>query len=262
VEDFALPLPCSVICTLLGVPEQDHALIQNWAREISSRHTDQQHAASMIRDFCEGYLADLVRHKQAEPGDDLLSRLIGEHVAAGRMTQRKVVSLARLFLTAGHESTTGTLGVGLSALLYHPEQLALLRQDPSLIRGAVEEILRYTDVTHSGRLRTAKEDIEIGGVTLRAGDAIIMHQPTADRDPAVFLNPHAFDITRNARMHLAFGIGMHGCIGQNLARMELQIAIGEIVRRIPGLRPALPIGELRFHHGLAIYGLESLPVAW
>ncbi|TFZ02808.1 cytochrome P450 [Ramlibacter henchirensis] len=263
VEDYARPLPCEVICTLLGVPEQDHGAIQDWARQISSLGTPQQQAADMIKDFCDGYLTELVRRKAADPGDDLLSRLIVNHMKPGRITERKVVSLARLFLTAGHESTTGTLGVGLAALLYHPDQLELLRRDPSLIRNAVEEILRFTDVTHSGRLRTAREDIQIGDVTIRAGDAIIMHQPTADRDPAVFEDPHRFDITRkNARLHLAFGSGIHMCIGQPLARMELQIAIITLVQRLPGLRPLVPLEQLPFHTGLAIYGLESLPVAW
>ncbi len=262
VEDFASPLPCQVICTLLGVPESDHAAIQGWARQISSTFITHEQAAAMTREFCDGYLTDLVRRKTAQPGDDLLSRLIVEPMRAGIINEHKVASLARLMLTAGHESTTGTLGLGLAALLYHPDQLALLQADPKLLRGAVEEILRYTDVTHSGRLRIATEDIELCGVTIRAGDAIIMHQPTADRDPSVFPDPHRFDITRKPKAHLAFGFGIHQCIGQPLARMELQEAIGTLVRRLPGLKPLRPVEELNFHHKLAIYGLESLPAGW
>ncbi len=262
VEDFASPLPCQVICTLLGVPDPDHAALQGWARQISSTSITHDQAAAMSREFCDGYLTDLVRRKNADPGDDLLSRLLVDHMRTGTITEHKVVSLARLMLTAGHESTTGTLGLGLAALLYHPDQLALLQSDPKLIRGAVEEILRYTDVTHSGRLRVAREDIEICGVTIPAGDAIIMHQPTADRDPAVYPDPHRFDITRKARAHLAFGFGIHQCIGQPLARMELQEAIGTLVRRLPGLKALRPVEELTFHHKLAIYGLESLPASW
>jgi cytochrome P450 len=262
VADFAAPLPCQVICTLLGVPEADHRSIQTWASTITSRRTTREEAAQLTREFCDGYLTDLVRSKNADPQDDLLSRLVVQHMRTGTVTERKVVSLARLLLTAGHESTTGTLAVGMAALLYHPEQLALLREDPSLIKSAVEEILRYTDVTHSGRLRTALEDIEIGGVTIRAGEAIIMHQPTANREAGVYADPHRFDITRNPRLHLAFGTGIHGCIGQPLARMELQLGIGTLVQRLPGLTPAQPLESLRFHHGMAIYGLESLPVTW
>lgn len=262
VADFAMPLPCRVICTLLGVPEDDHRSIQKWASTITSLRTTREQAAQLTREFCDGYLTDLVRRKNAEPQDDLLSRLVVEHMRAGTVTERKVVSLARLLLTAGHESTTGTLAVGMAALLYHPDQLAMLRDDPSLIKSAVEEILRYTDVTHSGRLRTAREDIEIGGVTIRAGEAIIMHQPTADREAGVYPDPHRFDITRNPRLHLAFGTGIHGCIGQPLARMELQLGIGTLVQRLAGLTPAQPLERLRFHHGMAIYGLESLPVNW
>ena len=262
VTDFAVPLPCQVICTLLGVPESDHAAIQKWSREISSLATAHEAAASMIKEFCDGYLTDLVQRKDENPEDDLLSRLVVGHMRQGTVSLRKVVSLARLFLTAGHESTTGTLGLGMAALLYHPEQLDKLRNDPALIKSAVEEILRFTDVTHSGRLRTAKQDIEIGGVTIRAGDAIIMHQPTADRQDSIFENPHHFDITRNPTQHLAFGAGIHNCIGQPLARMELQHGIGTLVRRLPELRPKLPIEELNFHGRMAIYGLESLPVTW
>ena len=262
VADFASPLPCDVICTLLGVPESDHAAIQGWAREISSTTNSHEQAAAMQREFCEGYLTDLVRAKIASPGDDLLSWLVTGPLREGVITEHKVVSLARLMLTAGHESTTGTLGLGLAALLYHPDQLTLLQNDPKLIRGAVEEILRYTDVTHSGRLRVAKEDIELCGVTIRAGDAIIMHQATGDRDPSVFPDPHKFDITRKPRAHLAFGFGIHQCIGQPLARMELQEAIGTLVLRLPGLKALRPMEELNFHHKLAIYGLESLPAGW
>jgi cytochrome P450 len=262
VADFAAPLPCQTICTLLGVPETDHALIQNWARDISSRSMSHEAAAAMIADFCEGYLTDLVQRKDETPEDDLISRLVVNHMRPGTLTSRKVVSLARLFLTAGHESTTSTLGLGLAALLYHPEQLDKLVRDPTLIKSAVEEILRYTDVTHSGRLRTAKEDIELGDVIIRAGDAIIMHQPTADREASVFENPHVFDITRNPTQHLAFGTGIHNCIGQPLARMELQLGIGTLIARLPELRPALPLDQLSFQGRLAIYGVESLPVNW
>lgn len=262
VTEFAVPLPCQVICTLLGVPESDHAAIQGWSKDISSRSTSQEAAAAKIQEFCEGYLTDLVRHKNEKLGDDLLSRLIVNHMRPGTITPRKVVSLARLFLNAGHESSTGTLGLGLAALLYHPDELEKLRRDPSLIKSAIEEILRFTDVTHSGRLRVASEDIEIAGVTIRAGDAIIMHQPTADRQETVFPEPDRFDITRNPTQHLAFGAGIHRCIGQPLARMELQLGIGTLVERLPAVRPALPIGELNFHGRMAIYGLESLPVTW
>jgi cytochrome P450 len=262
VEDYARPLPCEVICTLLGVPEQDLGSIQDWARQISSLGTPQQQAAEMIKEFCDGYLTQLVRRKTAQPEDDLLSRLIVNYMNPGLITERKVVSLARLFLSAGHESSTSTLGLGLAALLYHPDQLELLRSDPTLIRSAVEEILRFTDVTHSGRLRTAREDIQIGEVTIRAGEAIIMHNPTADRDPAVFPDPHKFDIKRNPRLHLAFGTGIHSCIGQPLARLELQIGIMTLLERFPNLRPAVPLEALTFHTGLAIYGVETLPVTW
>jgi cytochrome P450 len=262
VADFAMQLPCSVICTLLGVPERDHASLQEWARLISSRTATPDEVAAMVREFCDGYLTELVDRKAREPGDDLLSRLIVEHMLPGTLSRRKVVSMARLFLTAGHESSTGTIALGLAALLYNPEQLQHLIDDPTRIRGAVEEILRYTDVTHSGRLRVVTEDLEIGGVTMRAGDAVIMHQPTANRDPALYPDPHRFDITRPVRPHLAFGTGIHACIGQPLARLELHLGIGTLVRRLPGMRPVLPMSDLPFQSTQAIYGLDALPVRW
>ncbi|MEN9760733.1 MAG: hypothetical protein RI906_559 [Pseudomonadota bacterium] len=262
VAGLAAPLPCSVICALLGVPDSDHAQVQGWSAVISSRLTTHEQAAEMTRSFCDGYLTDLVRLKAREPGPDLLSRLMLEQVSTGRLTERKVVSLARLFLTAGHESSTGTLGVGLAALLYHRDQWDALCQNLSLLNGAVEEILRYTDVTHSGRLRVATEDIEIGGVTIRAGEAIVMHQCTANRDPSLYPDPHRFDISRPRRPHLTFGFGIHACVGQMLARLELKMAIGSLAQRLPGLQATEPLEALRFHHDRAIYGLESLPVRW
>lgn len=262
VASLAAPLPCSVICALLGVPDTDHATVQAWSAVISSRRTTHEQAAEMTRSFCDGYLTDLVRAKARNPASDLLSRLMVEQVATGRLTEHKVVSLARLFLTAGHESSTGTLGVGLAALLYHREAWVALCEDPSLLNGAVEEILRYTDVTHSGRLRVANENIEIEGVTIRAGEAIVMHQCTANRDPSLYPDPHRFDIRRPRRPHLTFGFGIHACIGQMLARLELKLVVGGLAQRFPGLEATEPLERLRFHHDRAIYGLESLPVRW
>src|SRR5690606_31495148 len=161
-----------------------------------------------------------------------------------------------------YESTGGTLGLGLLALLTHPDQMAALRQDPSLINGAVEEILRYVDVTHSGRRRVAAADIDIGGQLIKAGEGIIAHNPTANRDVAKFSDPHRFDIRRDARGHMTFGFGIHQCLGQPLARMELQLSYASLLKRMPNLRLAVPFEQLKFLHHMSIYGLETLPISW
>lgn len=262
VEGYALPIPMRTICAVLGVPYQDHELIHGWARAITSNATPADEAARLIRQLCDGYLAELVRRKDADPGDDVLSRLVANHMRSGAISLHKVVSIARVLLMAGHESTGSTIALGVAALLYHPDQLQRLRQEPSLLDSAVEEILRYVDVTHSGRRRTAKEDIAIGGVTIRAGDAVILHNPAGNRDASVFEDPGRFDITRNPRQHLAFGYGVHQCLGQPLARLELRLALGTLLRRMPGLRLAEPFERLEFQHGMAIYGVERLPVLW
>jgi cytochrome P450 len=261
VRDFAGPLPCSTICTVLGVPQEDHAKLQQWSKKISLLSITHEQAVEMMDEF-ERYITQLIAWKDANPGDDLLSRLIVNHLRTGTVTHHKVVSFARVFLIAGHETTTNTLSVGMAALLYHPEQWEMLLKDHSLVDSAVEEILRYCDVTHSGRLRVAKEDIEFGDVLIKSGDAIILHQPTADRDESVFERPDVFDITRNPRNHLAFSTGIHHCIGHPLARAELRIGLRSLIEAFPGLRPVLPLEELNFEHHLAIYGLESLPVSF
>lgn len=259
VADYAMPLPCSTICTILGVPEEDHPKLQAWSSRISLLTITREEALEMMRGF-EDYINELIEAKSRHPGDDLLSRLIESQLKTGALTRHKVISLIRLFLVAGHETTTNTLAVGLATLLYHPEQLAKLRADMGLIDSAVEEILRYADVAHSGRLRVAKEDMEFEGVAIKAGEAIIMHQPTANRDPAVFDDPDRFDITRNPKNHLAFGSGIHQCLGHPLARAELRIGLKCLLEGLPQVRPVLPLDELKFQHHLAIYGLESLPV--
>ncbi|MFF1630749.1 cytochrome P450, partial [Streptomyces sp. NPDC058272] len=163
-----------------------------------------------------------------------------------------------------HETTANMIALGTLALLQHPDQLAQLREsdDPKLIASAVEELLRYLTIVHSGRRRVALEDIEIGGQTIRAGDGVILANDIGDRDPGAFPDPDRLEVDRNPRHHVAFGFGVHQCLGQPLARVELQVVYGTLYRRIPNLRPAIDLDAIPFKHDGAVYGVYELPVTW
>lgn len=262
IESLALPLPSLMICHLLGVPLEDQAFFQDRAAAIASSKTSPEDAAAATRELCDEYLGALIRRKDAAPGDDVLSRLVVQQMRPGHLGHQELVSLARQLLVAGHETSANTIGMGVLAFLRHPEQRALLDADPGLLGNAVEEILRYVDVAHAGRRRIALADIEIAGCLIRAGDGIIAHNPSADRDGDVFADPDRFDIRRDARGHMAFGFGVHQCLGQPLARAELEAVFGTLFRRIPTLRLAVPVAALGFKDEMFVYGLESLPVTW
>ena len=169
-----------------------------------------------------------------------------------------------MLLVAGHETTANMIALGTLALLEHPGQLAALRgaDDPELVRGAVEELLRFLTIAHFGRRRVALADIEINGQWIRAGEGIILPNDVGNRDPDVFTEPGRLDVHRDARRHLAFGSGVHQCVGQPLARMELQVVYGTLYRRIPSLRLAVQVTAIPFKHDAAIYGVYELPVTW
>ena len=169
-----------------------------------------------------------------------------------------------ILLQAGHETTASMIALGTLALLQHPDELARLRQtdDQAVIANIVEELMRYLTIVHSQVDRVAIDDLTLGGQLIRAGDAVLMNLPAGNWDDAFVDNPDTFDIDRNTRGHLAFGFGVHQCIGQNLARAELQIALATLARRLPGLRLAVPAEELRFQYQQEIYGIDELPVTW
>jgi cytochrome P450 len=209
------------------------------------------------------YLDTLIGEKLAHPGDDLLSGLT-ERITSGELTRPEAAQMGVLMLIAGHETTANMIALGTLALLENPEQLALLRDgdDPELIAGAVEELLRYLNITHNGRRRVALEDIEVAGQLVRKGEGLILANDIANRDPDVFPEPDRLDIQRNARQHVAFGFGVHQCLGQPLARVELQVVYGTLYRRIPTLRLAAALDELPFKHDGSVYGVYELPVTW
>ncbi|AUA14166.1 cytochrome P450 [Streptomyces sp. SID8382] len=262
VRALALPLPSLVICKLLGVPYEDHDFFQRNSSLLINRHSsveDVVGANEALTDYLEG----LVIAKLADPADDMLSELAGR-VRAGELTQRDAANMGVLLLVAGHETTANMIALGTVALLENPDQLAILREtdDPKAIARAVEELLRYLTIVHNGRRRVALEDIEIGGETIRAGDGIIVYTGTGNWDAEVFPEPERLDIGRDARRHIAFGFGIHQCLGQPLARVELQVVYGTLYRRIPTLRLATGIDQLPFKEDGLVYGVYELPVTW
>ncbi|MFI6935245.1 cytochrome P450 [Streptomyces sp. NPDC050287] len=262
VEAFALPVPSLVICQLLGVPYTDHDFFQENSKTLIKRDAAMEDRMAAHGRLI-GYLDDLMGRKMTEPGDDLLSGLVAR-VEAGELTRQDAAQMGVLLLLAGHETTANMIALGTLALLENPEQLALLREsdDPKLVASAVEELLRYLNIVHGGRRRAALEDIEIAGQVIRAGEGMIMPNDIANRDPDAFPDPDGLDITRDARRHVAFGFGVHQCLGQPLARMELQVVYGTLYRRIPTLRLAAEVDSLPFKHDGSIYGVYSLPVTW
>ncbi|MFF3462372.1 cytochrome P450 [Streptomyces sp. NPDC001984] len=263
VDAFALPVPSMVICELLGVPYADHGFFQARSRLLVKRGVTPQ-AAWVANQELIDYLDRVITDKLADPGDDLLSKLAVEQVATGAISQRELAAMGRLLLTAGHETTANMIALGTLALLEHPDQLAELRQadDLKLVAGAVEELLRYLTIVHSGRRRVAAADIEIGGQVIRAGEPVILANDAGDWDPAAFAEPDRLDIHRDARHHVAFGFGVHQCLGQPLARVELQVVYGTLYRRIPTLRLAVDREQIPFKHDGFIYGVHRLPVTW
>jgi hypothetical protein len=261
VDAFALPLPSLVICELLGVPYADHDSFQADAKAIASRGTTPQEGLEVQQRLID-FLDRLIDDKLSAPGDDLLSE-VAAHVASGELTRREAAVMGKLLLIAGHETTGNMIALGTLALLQHPDQLAILRaaDDPKVVAGAVEEMLRYLSIV-SARRRVALADIEIGGQVIRAGDGIVLAHEVGNRDPAVFADPDRLDIQRQARHHIAFAYGPHQCLGQPLARVELQVVYSTLFKRISGLRLAAGLDEIPFKNDAVIYGVYELPVTW
>ncbi|MFC4949351.1 cytochrome P450 [Pseudonocardia sp. GCM10023141] len=259
VAAYGLPIPSLVICELLGVPYADHGFFQEQAaRAIRLDAAPEESGAAMqaLYDYVHG----LVRAMRADPGDGLLGGL----VAAGELTDEELANIALILLVAGHGTTANMIGLGVFALLEHPVQLAALRADPALLDPAVDELLRYLTILHLGApFRAALADVELGGRLIRAGETVTISLPAADRDPAVFADPDALRLGRpGANRHLAFGYGMHLCLGHQLAKLELRIAFAALLDRFPGLRLAVGPEAIKLRPSVAVLGVEALPVAW
>ncbi|MFC9294835.1 cytochrome P450 [Streptomyces sp. NPDC057011] len=260
VPEFALPVPSTVICELLGVPYGDHEFFEEQTRRMLLATSTAEEAAAASATLI-GYFEELIETKLAEPGEGLLDELIRDRLAAGELTRAEVASIAMFLLVAGHETTANMIGLSVLALLEHPGQLARLRADEALAPGAVEELLRFLSVADELQ-RVAAADIEIGGRVIREGDAVYLPNAAANRSPEAFADPDVLDVGRGTLHHLAFGYGVHQCIGQNLARAELEIALVELAVRLPGLRLAEPVERLGTKPGGSVQGVLRLPVVW
>lgn len=260
IESLAYPLPITVICELLGVPDMDRAEFRNTSTEVVAPTSVQTEHDAVVR--LAGYLTELIEDKRcAGPTDDLLSDLIRTTAEDGdRLSPEELRGLAYLLLIAGHETTVNLIGNGVRALLTHPAQLAALRADPSLLDGAVEEMLRYEGPVETATFRFAAEPLEIAGTAVAPGESVLIGLTAAQRDDCRYPDPHRFDIRRDTRGHLAFGHGIHFCLGAPLARLEGRIAIGTLLERAPGLALDGEPGE--WLPGLLIRGVRSLPVRW
>ncbi|GAA3621495.1 cytochrome P450 [Nonomuraea rosea] len=259
VPAFALPLPSLVICELLGVDYADRAEFQErTAVGLNASSTPQEQATARAELYA--FMRRLVAAKHANPADDLLSGLI--HDTDPPLTDAQLVDVALLLLTAGHETTANMLGLGTFALLEHPDQLAALRADPGLLDNAVEELLRFLSILQLGVSRVATEPVTLGGVDLPAGATVVIATPEVNRDPRHWDDPDALDVRRPRTPHLAFGHGVHQCLGQQLARIELRIGLGELISRLPDLRLAVPAEQVPVRDEMLIFGVRSLPVTW
>jgi cytochrome P450 len=264
VDDFAFPLPITVIAELLGIPSEDRNRFRAWSntfvtppltdelRELSVQHTNEFVA----------YLDQLFADRRAHPTDDLVSALVEAEDAGDRLSENELYSMVVLLIVAGHETTVSLITNAVLALLSHPEQLAELRADPSLMPAAVEELLRYDSPVERTITRWASDDVELGGAAISRGDLVIAVIGSANRDPAQFAEPDVLDLHRDAGKHVGFGRGPHFCLGAPLARLETEIALTKLFARLPGLRLAITEDELYWRPIPLFRSLASLPVEW
>jgi cytochrome P450 len=260
IEWFALPVPSMVICHLLGVPYSDHVFFQERSRILLAWSTPPEEAMA-ARDELHEYLVELVTARQRDGGEDLVSRLAVERVATGEITVDELAGLSLLLLIAGHETTANMIGLSTLMLLQHPDQLRQLREEPELIVAAVEELLRYLTIVRTGLPRVVVADTEIGGHPVKAGEGVIAWLAAANHDGVVFTEPGELDVRRGSHQHMAFGFGVHQCLGQPLARAELRIALAELISRLPGLALAIDPADVEFRDAF-VFGAQRLPVTW
>ena len=258
VKHFAAPIPSLAICKLLGVPYEDHAEFHRLNDMLSDPYEENSDAGLAAWNQLIVYFTDLVRQKRAAPQDDLISGL----TAAGNMSEAEIAGAALLLHRAGHETTTSMLALGTALLLQNPDQKGKFVTDAEATKNGVEELLRFLTILQFGVARTAVEDVEIAGQTILAGETVTVSLSAANRDPEKFPNPDELDVSRATAGHLAFGFGIHQCVGQQLARVEMQTAFPTLFSRLPGLRLAVPVEDLHFNDQSGFFGVRELPVSW
>jgi cytochrome P450 len=252
---FARPLPIAVLCELLAIPEADRA----WIAVAVAAYDDRAQHDRLERELA-GYFAELIAARRSEPGDDLVSALARDSGGADGLTGNELVSTVFLLVMAGFDTTVNLIASGALALLTNPGEKARLRQDPSLLPAAVEELLRFTNPVNHANDRFTTEDVPIGDVVIPAGEWVLPAISSANRDPAQFPDPDRLDLGRDTSGHVAFGHGIHHCLGAPLARMEAEVALGALLARFPRISLAIPASELRWRPVSLMNGLESLPV--
>ena len=269
IEEFAFPLPIIVIAELLGIPSRDRRRFRNWSNAFVTPSANLQRsvkkmekARQVMEDFTR-YMRRVFEERRQEPRDDLISLLLQAEEAGDTLREEELFSMVILLIVAGHETAVNLIGNGLLALLQHPAQMDRLQGNWSLLPTAIEEMARYDGPVERATMRFAAEDIPVADdITITRGDAVSLILAAADRDPAQFPEPDRFDITRTPNRHLAFGQGIHYCLGAPLARLEGQIAIQTLLHRYPGLHLALPSEQLRWRTIPILRGLHHLPVSW
>lgn len=268
IEEYAFPLPISVIAELLGIPAQDRQRFRSWSSafvtpsvNVQRNSKKYQKTHRLMADFTN-YMGRIFAERRQHPQADLLTLLLQAEEAGDKLREEELFSMIILLLVAGHETAVNLIGNGLLALLQHPDQLRLLQAQPALIEGALEEIIRYDGPVERATMRFAAADVVIDGHTIRRGDAVSLVLAAADRDPEQFPEPDEFDITRAPNRHLGFGLGSHYCLGAPLARLEGRIALATLLRRLPNLHLTVPVEALRWRTIPILRGLEQLPVGW
>jgi cytochrome P450 len=263
IDDYAFPLPIAVIAELLGVPAEDRCKFREWSDAAVSGNATQEYMQKILIPHMQAftdYLRAMFEEKRKNPKDDLVSALIQAEEAADKLSEDELLGIVFLLLIAGHETTVNLIGNGMLALLKHPDQYQKLKEDPSLIKPAIEELLRYDGPVETSTERFAKEDVAIGETVIPKGEMVMVVIAAADHDPERFSEPDTLDITRTDNRHLAFGKGIHFCLGAPLARMEGQIAINTLLHRIPKLRLKGSRESLVWRPSLMLRGLKGLPV--
>jgi len=261
VAELAVELPALVMCELFGSPYEDHGYILKCAAGRHGMGQSAEEAARSASDLVD-YCRQLIAARERAPTDDMLGRIIREYVQSGQLSHEELANICSMILRAGHDTTTNMIALGTLLLLEHPDQLALFKRDPSLDRSAVDELLRYLSPVQFAPRRVALQDVDIHGTRIRKGDGVFAISPSANRDPDQFPDPDRLDLTRNASQHMSFGFGIHSCLGQGLARIELQVVYRKLFERFPDLHVTEPVATLPFKYDSQIYGLYRLPVAW
>ncbi|MFB7598152.1 cytochrome P450 [Streptomyces sp. NPDC056160] len=262
VADFALPLPVTVICELLGVPFEDRTRFRLWSDALLSTTRFRPEEVERYADELSAYMAGLVAERRKEPRDDLLGVMVAARDEEDRLSEDELVAMGVSVLVAGHETTASQIPNFVYTLLGHPDELARLRADLDLVPQAVEELMRFVPLGSAGIARYALEDVELSGGVVRAGEPVVASNAAANRDTAVYTCPERLDLTRQEASHVGFGHGPHHCLGAQLARMELQVALRILLERLPGLRLAGTGEDLVWKAGAGVKGLEKMLVTW